>query len=318
LYIDLDKLREKDAYKQIKPRWQIIVSNGYFYNGSSVASYMEKKVELALDHVIEAILSRVPSVVLGLLILIAGSWLIRLLLRIIRNRFERRNVDLSLRDFVASIVKFILYTMLILSVASMVGIQTTSFVAVLGAASLSIGLALQGSLSNFAGGVLILLFRPFRVGDYVSSASGAEGTIEKIDILYTTMRTSNGIAVFAPNGPLANTVITNYSSITKRRLEYKIGIAYESNIKEARDVILKVLTADYRIMNTPKPEVRVSELADSAVNIVVWAWAPKDQFWEAYYENFERIKLALDANDITIPYPQQEMRIVNTPGASGT
>src|SRR5690606_454046 len=227
------------------------LSNGYFYNGSSVASYMEKKVELALDHVIEAILSRVPSVVLGLLILIAGSWLIRLLLRIIRNRFERRSVDLSLRDFVISIVKFTLYTMLILSVASMVGIQTTSFVAVLGAASLSIGLALQGSLSNFAGGVLILLFRPFRVGDYVSSASGAEGTVEKIDILYTTMRTSNGIAVFAPNGPLANTVITNYSSITKRRIEYKIGISYESNIKEARDIILGVLKADSRISGTP-------------------------------------------------------------------
>jgi len=274
-----------------------------------------EKVEVALDHIIEAVLSRIPSLVLGILILVAGSWLIRLLLRIIRKRFERRNVDLSLRDFVASIVKFILYTMLILSVASMVGIQTTSFVAVLGAASLSVGLALQGSLSNFAGGVLILLFRPFRVGDYVSSASGAEGTVEKIDILYTTMRSANGIAVFAPNGPLANTVITNYSSITKRRLEYKIGIAYESDIKEARDVILKVLVADYRIMNTPKPEVRVAELADSAINLVIWAWAPKDQFWEAYYENFERIKIALDANNITIPYPQQEMRIINVPGS---
>jgi len=274
-----------------------------------------EKVEVALDHIIEAVLSRIPSLVLGILILVAGSWLIRLLLRIIRKRFERRNVDLSLRDFVASIVKFILYTMLILSVASMVGIQTTSFVAVLGAASLSVGLALQGSLSNFAGGVLILLFRPFRVGDYVSSASGAEGTVEKIDILYTTMRSANGIAVFAPNGPLANTVITNYSSITKRRLEYKIGIAYESDIKEARDVILKVLIDDHRIMNTPKPEVRVAELADSAINLVIWAWAPKDQFWEAYYENFERIKIALDANNITIPYPQQEMRIINVPGS---
>lgn len=272
-----------------------------------------EKIEIALDHIIEAVLSRVPSLVLGILILVAGSWLIRVILRIIRKRFERRSVDLSLRDFVASIVKFILYTMLILSVASMVGIQTTSFVAVLGAASLSIGLALQGSLSNFAGGVLILLFRPFRVGDYVNSASGAEGTVEKIDILYTTMRNANGIAVFAPNGPLANSVITNYSSITKRRLEYKIGIAYEANIKEASDVILKVLIADYRILNTPKPEVRISELADSAVNLVIWAWAPKDKFWEAYYENYERIKLALDANDITIPYPQQEMRIVNAP-----
>lgn len=271
---------------------------------------METKVELALDHVIEAILSRVPSVVLGLLILIAGSWLIRLLLRIIRNRFERRGVDLSLRDFVISIVKFTLYTMLILSVASMVGIQTTSFVAVLGAASLSIGLALQGSLSNFAGGVLILLFRPFRVGDYVSSASGAEGTVEKIDILYTTMRTSNGIAVFAPNGPLANTVITNYSSITKRRIEYKIGISYESNIKEARDIILGVLKADSRILGTPNPQVRVEKLGETAVNLVVWAWAPKEVYENAYYENFEEIKTKLDAHNVIIPYLQQETRVV--------
>src|SRR5690606_38132194 len=108
-----------------------------------------------------------------------------------------------------------------------------------------------------------------------------------------------------------------YSSITKRRIDYNIGIAYESNIKEARDVILKVLAEDHRVLNTPKPEVRVAELADSAVNLVIRAWAPKDQFWEAYYDNFERIKLALDANNITIPYPQQEMRIVNAPGSGG-
>ena len=270
-----------------------------------------EKVELALDHIVEAILSRIPSVVLGILMLMAGSWLIRLLLRIVRNRFERRSVDLSLRDFVASIIKIILYTMLILSVASMVGIQTTSFVAVLGAASLSIGLALQGSLSNFAGGVLILLFRPFRVGDYISSASGAEGTVEKIDILYTTMRTSNGIAVFAPNGPLANTVITNYSSITKRRIEYKIGISYTSNIKDARDIILSVLKEDSRVLGTPNPQVRVEKLGETSVELVVWAWAPKEVYENAYYEDFEAIKARLDEHNIIIPYLQQETREVN-------
>lgn len=274
-----------------------------------------EKLQLALDRIIEATLSRIPGIILAILLLAVGGWLIQLILRVIRKRFERRNVDLSLRDFVASIVKFTLYTMLIISVASMVGIQTTSFIAVLGAASLSIGLALQGSLSNFAGGVLILLFRPFRVGDYVSSTSGASGTVEKIDILYTTMRTTDGIAVFAPNGPLANSVITNYSSITKRRMEYRIGIGYESNIKEARDVILQVLHDDHRIMKTPKSEVRIAELAESSVNLVIWAWAPKEQYWEAYYENFERIKLALDAHDISIPFPQQEMRIVNVDAA---
>jgi len=273
-----------------------------------------EKLELALDRIIEAILLKIPSILLAIFLLVAGTWLIRLILRIIRKRFERRNVDLSLRDFVSSIVKFTLYTMLIITVASMVGIQTTSFIAVLGAASLSIGLALQGSLSNFAGGVLILLFRPFRVGDYVSSVTGASGTVEKIDILYTTMRTAEGIAVFAPNGPLANSVITNYSSITKRRIEYQIGISYESNIKQAREVALQLLMSDERILDSPKPEVLVADLAASSVNLVIRAWAPKEKYWEVYHDNFERIKLAFDANDIAIPFPQQEMRIISLPG----
>ncbi|SEL07589.1 mechanosensitive ion channel family protein [Parapedobacter koreensis] len=274
-----------------------------------------EKIEPALERVIETTLAKVPGLVLSIVLLFVGSWLIGLILKMLHRRFERRNVDLSLRDFVASIVKIALYIMLILSVASMVGIQTTSFIAVLGAASLSIGLALQGSLSNFAGGMLILLFRPFRVGDYVSSAAGASGTVERIDILYTTLRTAEGVTVFAPNGPLANSVITNYSSISQRRIEYQIGISYESNIKEARSVILKVLAADERLLKTPEPEVHVGELADSAVNLIIRAWAPKDVYWDAYYGNFESIKLAFDANGITIPYPQQEMRIVNMPNA---
>ena len=269
-----------------------------------------EKIELAIDRVIEAVMSRIPSLILAIFLLFVGSWLIQLILKILRNRFERRNVDLSLRDFVASIIKIILYTMLLISVASMVGIQTTSFVAVLGAASLSIGLALQGSLSNFAGGVLILIFRPFRVGDYVSSAAGASGTVEKIDILYTTLRTSDGIAVFAPNGPLANSVITNYSSITKRRIEYKIPISYESNIKEARDVILSVLKEDNRILGTPNPQVRVEQLGESSINLVVWAWAPKDAYENAYYEDFEEIKTRFDAHNIVIPYLREETRVV--------
>src|SRR5690606_25098140 len=126
----------------------------------------------------------------------------------------------------------------------------------------------------------------------------------KIDILYTTLRTSEGIAVFSPNGPLANSVIMNYSSITKRRFEYKIGISNETKIKHAREVILRVLTSDDRVMSVPKPEVRIAELTDNTVNLVVWAWASKEQFWNTYYENFENIKIALDANGITVPSVQ--------------
>lgn len=274
--------------------------------------------ELALERIFDAMVARIPSVVLALITLIAGVWIIRLATRIVRVRFERRRVDLSLRDFVISVLKFILYTMLIISVASMMGIQTTSFVAVLGAASLSIGLALQGSLSNFAGGLLILLFRPFRVGDYISSAGGAAGTVEKIDILYTGLRNADGITIFAPNGPLANSVISNYSDIQNRRAEYLIGIAYESDIRQARTVILGVLHADARVLPTPAPEVRVHELADSAVVLLIRSWIAKSDYWDTYYDNFENIKLALDQAGIRIPYPQQEMRIVQAgPDRSG-
>lgn len=271
-----------------------------------------EKIELAFERILEAIIGKVPSVLLAIVILIIGTWIIRLIVKIVRSRFERRQVDLSLRDFVISIMKIILFTMLIISVASMIGIQTASFVAVLGAASLSIGLALQGSLSNFAGGLLILLFRPFRVGDYISSAGGASGTVEKIDVLYTTMINGDGIKIFAPNGPLANSVINNYSDITRRRAEYRIGVAYESDIKEAREVILATLAQDKRILKKPKPEVRVDDLGDSAIMLLVRYWSPKSDFWETYYDNFEQVKLALDQAGISIPYPQQEMRIINS------
>lgn len=269
------------------------------------------KIELAFERIFDAIISKIPSILLALIILVIGIWFIRLILRIVRLRFERRNVDLSLRDFVLSILKMILYTMLIISVASMIGIQTASFVAVLGAVSLSIGLALQGSLSNFAGGVLILLFRPFRVGDYISSASGASGTVEKIDVLYTTLLDGEGIRVFAPNGPLANSVISNYSDITRRRAEYRIGVAYDSDILQARQVILDALAQDTRVLKKPKPEVRVEDLGDSAILLLIRYWSAKGDYWETYYDNFEQIKLALDRAGIRIPFPQQEMHIVN-------
>lgn len=254
-----------------------------------------EKVEIALQRIAEAILSRLPNLLLAFVTLVAGAWLIKLVLSIVRNRFERNNVDRSLRDFIISIVKFVLYTMLILSAASMVGIQTTSFVAVLGAASLSIGLALQGSLSNFAGGVLILIFRPFRVGDFISSSVGdASGTVERIDILYTTLVTAEGISVFAPNGPLANSVIRNFSNISKRRFEYSIRITSDSDISRAREAILTVLRSDPRILKTPGPEVHAGELADNAVHLIIRGWTAKENYLEVYYAKLADIRQALE------------------------
>lgn len=258
------------------------------------------KIELALEHLVDALLLRIPSIVLGIVVLVVGAWLIRLSLKLVRRRFVRRNVDLSLRDFLLSVIKISLYILLLLTVASTVGIKTTSFIAVMGAASLSIGLALQGSLSNFAGGVLILLFKPFRIGDYVETATGASGVVEKIDILYTTMRTEDGMAVFAPNGPLANTVITNYSSITRRRIAYQLQVPAEADLSQVRQIISEVLAADYRVLNTPRPEVRLTASTDTVATLAVRTWTPKETYQEAYHENFEAVKAALEKNGFKV------------------
>src|SRR5690606_23335694 len=166
-------------------------------------------------------------------------------------------IDISLAEFLTSIIRVLLYVLLFLSVASTLGIETTSFVTMLGAAGLAVGLALQGSLSNFAGGVLILLFKPFRVGHFISTSNSVSGTVLKIDILYTTLKAGNGTTIYAPNGPLANAVINNVSDKSTRQAEYKVGISYNANIDTARKIILSVLESDESIFKDPKPAVLV-------------------------------------------------------------
>src|SRR5690606_29221962 len=243
--------------------------------------------------------------------LIIGLFIIRTILRIVRKRFEKRNVDLSLRDFIMSILKFALYTLLILTIAGNLGFKTTAILGALSGLVLAAGLALQGSLSNFAGGVLILLFRPFEIGDFIENNSGTSGTVDKIDLLYTSLTNSDGIKVFSPNGPLANSVILNYTKITNRKFEYVIGISYEDNIKTAQQVILNVLQSDNRVVKNPVPEVFVKELADSSVNLTVRGWANKADYWAVRNQLQATIKEALDNAGIQIPYPQQEMRIIS-------
>ena len=264
-----------------------------------------------IEEIIAWFIRSIPNIITAILTLIIGLFLIRLLLKIIRKRFERRNVDLSLRGFLMSIIQFILYTLLFLSIASNLGFKTTAILGALSGLVLAAGLALQGSLSNFAGGVLILLFRPFEIGDFIENNSGTSGTVDKIDLLYTSLTNSDGIKVFSPNGPLANSVILNYTKITNRKFEYVIGISYEDNIKTAQQVILNVLQSDNRVVKNPVPEVFVKELADSSVNLTVRGWANKSDYWSARNELQGTIKEALDKAGIQIPYPQQEMRIIS-------
>lgn len=254
-----------------------------------------------------------PRILLAILLLIVGSWLIKLVMRYIHSRFERRNVELSLRFFLSRIIKITLYILLVLSVAGNLGIQTTSFLAILGGAGLAIGLALQGSLSNFAGGVLILLFKPFRVGDYISSTAEASGTVENIDLLYTTLKTAEGTRVFAPNGPLANSVITNYSNLVERRVEYSIDISYDSDTQQIRKSILSLLEEDQRVLKKPTPEVLINGIANGAIKLVIRYWSPKDTYWAAYHDIYEKVKLLLKDN-VTIPQYTVQMLPVDDSG----
>ena len=267
--------------------------------------------ELIIQNIIDRIIDFVPDLIKAILIFIVGILLIRVALKIVKRRFEARNISLSVRSFVISTLRFILYGLLILIIASNLGIKTTAILGALSGIVLAIGLSLQGSLSNFAGGILILLFRPFDVGDYIENNSGTDGTVEKIDLLYTSLRTSSGILVFSPNGTLANSVIRNYSKISTRRMEYIVGVRYEDNIKEVKDTILEVLQADTRILKDPQPVVFVSELGESSVNLTIRFWADKENYWEVHDENREKIKVALDKAGISIPYPQTEMRIIS-------
>lgn len=264
-----------------------------------------------IEEIVSWFLRSIPNIITAILTLIIGLFLIRLTLKITKKRFERRNVDLSLRGFLMSIIQFILYTLLFLSIASNLGFKTTAILGALSGLVLAAGLALQGSLSNFAGGVLILLFRPFEVGDFIENNSGTSGTVDKIDLLYTSLTNSDGIKVFSPNGPLANSVILNYTKITNRKFEYVIGISYEDNIKTAQQVILNVLQSDNRVLKNSVPEVFVKELADSSVNLTVRGWANKADYWAVRNQLQATIKEALDNAGIQIPYPQQEMRIIS-------
>src|SRR5690606_14555239 len=280
-------------------------------NDKEGISYVVTDVSTYVEQIIALLIKAIPSIIAAILALIIGLFIIRTVLKIVNKRFDKRNVDISLRGFLMSIIKFVLYALLLLSIAGNLGFQTTAILGALSGLVLAVGLALQGSLSNFAGRVLILLFRPFEVGDYIENSAGTDGTVDKIDLLYTTLTTAQGIKVYSPNGALANSVIKNFSKITNRRFEYVVGISYDSNIKTAQTVILEILNNDSRIVKDPAPDVFVSALADSSVNLTIRAWAAKDNYWDARNTLQQDIKIALDQAGISIPFPQQEMRIIS-------
>lgn len=251
----------------------------------------------------------VPKVAGALITLVIGLWIIKKITNFIAARMKKSKVDETLIPFFRNMINLSLKVILVISVAGILGIQTTSFIAVLGAAGLAIGMALQGSLSNFAGGVLILIFRPFKVGDYVK-AQGHEGNVKEILLFVTKFVSLDNKVIYIPNGPLANGPIENLSEEPTRRVDMTFGISYSDDIDMARKVIEETLNAIPEILKSPKADIILTELADSSVNFSVRPWCKSEDYWTVYGEVHELIKKAFDDKKVTIPFPQREVHLL--------
>ncbi len=249
-------------------------------------------------------------VLMAVIVFLVGMQLIRLVRRIVRRSLQRGNADMGVIQFLDSFIKAVLYILLVFMIASGFGLDATSVVALLGSAGVAIGLAVQGSLSNFAGGVLILLLKPFRVDDYIKvDNDGHEGTVKEIQLFYTKLSTPNNHVVIIPNGALSNSSILNMSTLTERRMDILVGISYDADIRQAREVIMRVLEEDESVLTSKDHRVFVEELADSSVNLNVRCWADNDEYWECKWRITEKIKYALDEAGISIPYPQLDVHL---------
>ncbi len=267
-----------------------------------------EKASIYADKATELAVSYAPKVAAAIVTLIVGSFIIKMLMSGLRKLFSKRDFDETLERFLLSLIGIALKILLWVTVISMLGVQMTSFIAMLGAAGLAVGMALSGTLQNFAGGVMLLLFRPYKVGDLIET-QGHTGVVKEIQIFNTVLNTPDGKTIIVPNAPVSSNSLTNYSAQGTLRADLSVGIGYEDDIKQAKDVILAVLTGDSRVHSDPAPFVGVESLGDSSVNLTVRAWTDVATYWDVYFENYEAIKNALDANGISIPYPQQDVNM---------
>lgn len=250
------------------------------------------------------------QVIMALIVFFVGRLVIKWIRKIVRRSFERSGADKGVEQFVDSLLKYGLYALLIFTLISGLGFDTTSVAALVASSGVAIGLALQGSLSNFAGGVLILLLKPFAVGDYIiEDTNGKEGTVKEIQIFYTKLTTIDNKTIVIPNGMLTNNSITNASAKDERRLDLRVGISYDADIKKVKSVIENVLVKDASIIKNEQILVFVDDLADSAVVLGVRAWVKNEEYWDTRWRMLEEIKLALDENEIEIPYPKMTVHM---------
>ena len=251
-----------------------------------------------------------PKIVAAILVLVFGFWFVKIIINFSDKNLKKRNVDTSLRQFFKSFFSIGLKVLVIITAISMLGVEMTSFVAILAAAGFAVGLALQGGLANFAGGVLILLFKPFKVGDFIE-AQGLMGTVNRIQIFHTILKTPDNKTVIIPNGQLSNNALTNFSTEKTRRVDFTFGIGYGDDIKKARKVIESLIKKDKRVLKEPNYNIFVKELGDSSVDFSVRVWVKGEDYWPFYFDMQENVKLAFDENKISIPFPQRDIHIHN-------
>lgn len=259
-------------------------------------------IQKLMDNGIEFISTYGIQVIGAIIIWIIGSWIIKKLLKVAGSVMTKNGYELSLRKFLLNLVGWTLKILLIIAILAKLGVETTSFAAILAAAGLAIGLALQGSLGNFAGGVLLMIFRPIKIGDLIE-AQGEIGVVKEIEIFTTKLTTPDNKEVIIPNGTLSNGNIVNYTSEGKLRIDLTFGVSYDADIKQTKEVLMNVLTSNEKVLNDPAPTVNVSELADSSVNFAVRPWCTPANYWDVYFETTENVKIALDKAGIEIPYP---------------
>ncbi len=243
-------------------------------------------------------------------IFFVGKWVAKKAVTLIKHMMEKANVDKTLVSFSGNVLYGLALAFIVIAALSQLGIETTSLAAVMAAAGLAVGMALKDSLGNLASGVMIILFRPFKIGDFIE-AGGTSGVVEDITIFTTMMKTGDNKAVIVPNGSITGGNIINYSAKDTRRIDMIVGVSYSDDLSKVKKVLTKIIDADERILKDPEPLVAVSELADSSVNLVVRPWVNSGDYWPVYFDLQEKIKTTFDKEGISIPFPQQEMRIVS-------
>ena len=267
-----------------------------------------EKLEPYITNLWNNVIDYAPKILLALITLWIGLKIIGWIGKILERQFRLRGIDDSLRPFLINLLSWILKVMVFISVASIIGIQTTSFVAILGAAGLAVGLALQGTLANFAGGVLIMVFKPFSLGHLIE-AQGELGVVQEIQIFTTILASPENKKIIIPNGILSNGNITNYTELGKIRVDLSVGIAYHENIDQAKSILMEVMQRHELVLDEPAPFVGVETLADSSVNLAVRPHCLPVNYWQVYFEVLEGCKKALDENNVTIPFPQMDVHM---------